>query len=158
MEKVLVVSDSHGDINLLKKIVKRERDCKTIIHLGDHFTDMEELNINPEKKRVYTVRGNCDWAGADTEQLIDIMGLKIFITHGHFYGVKYTYSELIARAQELEADLALFGHTHEILDAEHEGLRLYNPGTCSRRTYGDPGYGIIYITANKKFAIEQKHI
>lgn len=157
MEKVLVLSDSHGDINTVKKIIKREKDCNTIIHLGDHFTDLEEVKIDP-KKTVLSVRGNCDWSGADTEELIDIMGTRIFLTHGHLYGVKYTYTELFYRARELEADLVLFGHTHEAMNEDFEGIRLYNPGTTSRRTYGDPGYGIIYITANKKFAVEQRHL
>ena len=158
MEKVLVLSDSHGDIRTIKKIIKREKDCKTVIHLGDHCFDMDEVKDLTKDRKVYMVRGNCDWAGAETEELLDILGLKVLITHGHFYGVKYTYSELIYRARELEADLVLFGHTHEHLDIENEGLRLYNPGTASRRTYGDPGYAILYVTANKKYAIEQRHL
>ena len=158
MEKILVITDSHGDINMVKRIIKKEKDCRTIIHLGDHYSDLQDTGLNLENRDVHLIRGNCDWSmEAPGEELIDVMGLRIFCTHGHLYGVKYTYTELVIRAQELEADLVLFGHTHQELNQDFEGIRLYNPGTSGRRTYGDPGYGIVYVTGNKKFAIEPKH-
>ena len=39
-------------------------------------------------------------------------GIKIFFTHGHKWGVKYSTDRLFYKAKEIGAQIALFGHTH----------------------------------------------
>ena len=48
----------------------------------------------------------------EDEKIIEVCGKKIFITHGHFYGVKEGMQRLLYRGLELKVDIALYGHTH----------------------------------------------
>ena len=54
--------------------------------------------------------------------------------HGHKYRVKLGIYSLLLRAKELNADIALFGHTHEKLLEKEDGIIILNPG--STRSYG----------------------
>ena len=146
---VLVFSDSHGKAGNIKRALERQltQPC-AVIFLGDGSRDFEYLDINAP---TYAVRGNCDaWSmgvsDAPYEMLITLGGKRIFITHGHNYGVKSTLSPLIRRAAELDADIALFGHTHmpfEMrVDVDNEygislsrPLLLMNPGSIGSYPY-----------------------
>ncbi len=82
---------------------------------------------------VYAVRGNCDFDGKyPEERIIEIQGKKIFICHGHKYGVKYGYNSIYYRGKEVGADIVLFGHSHLPIIEEYDGLILMNPGSVSR--------------------------
>ena len=58
-------------------------------------------------------------------------GKKIFMCHGHRYGVKYGYNSIFYRGKEVGADIVLFGHSHLPIIDEHDGLILMNPGSIS---------------------------
>jgi putative phosphoesterase len=60
----------------------------------------------------------------------------VFCTHGHCLGVKYGFLNLFERAKETNADIALFGHTHEPLVEYEDGLWLFNPGSIHEHSYG----------------------
>ena len=59
------------------------------------------------------------------------MGKKIFMCHGHRYGVKYSYNSIYYRGKEVGADIVLFGHSHLPIIEECDGLTLMNPGSIS---------------------------
>ena len=41
--KILVFSDTHGDVSLMKDVVSRNRyDTDLVIHLGDHLKDLHD--------------------------------------------------------------------------------------------------------------------
>src|SRR5690625_1842524 len=125
VNRVLIVSDSHGLTEELT-IIKDRHQLQYNIHCGD-----SELSTSaPQLADYHTVSGNCDWKGEFTnERLIDIGGLRFYITHGHLYGVKSTLMKLQYRAQEVEADVICFGHSH-IAYAEEIDQKLYlNPGS-----------------------------
>ena len=46
---------------------------------------------------------------------------KLFVTHGHAYGVKSGLGRLAERAKTLGADVVLYGHTHIPEQREIEG-------------------------------------
>lgn len=125
MPSVLIVSDSHGLTSELLQI-KKQYDADYLIHCGDSELDMDA----PELKGYVKVGGNCD---ADTrfpeEQMVDVEGIKLFITHGHHYRVKMNLMPLAYRAEEEQAQVICFGHTH-IAGAEKHGNQLFiNPGS-----------------------------
>ncbi|WP_316570886.1 metallophosphoesterase [Neobacillus sp. YIM B06451] len=126
MKKVLVVSDSHGLKDPLTAIKERHPDVDVFIHCGD-----SELPKNDEVLEGYiTVGGNCDFhPGYPEEELIEVGGIKIFVTHGHLYSVKSTLMNIQYRARELGANVVCFGHSH-LLGAEMSGGMLFlNPGS-----------------------------
>ena len=60
--KLLVVSDVHGDLDALERAVDAEADADAVIFLGDGLREAENLqDMRPELK-IYSVRGNCDYA------------------------------------------------------------------------------------------------
>lgn len=57
--------------------------------------------------------------------------VKMFITHGHLYNVRYgDLTRLVYAAMEEGARIVAFGHTHEALYEEMGGVTVLNPGTA----------------------------
>ncbi|MFD2759579.1 metallophosphoesterase family protein [Lentibacillus juripiscarius] len=125
MPEVLIVSDSHGSTDELKAI-KERHSPEFRIHCGDSELDMDA----PELDGFIKVAGNCDVdARFPDEQTSTIGSLSFFIAHGHLHQVKSNPMAIAYRAQELQARVICFGHTH-IAGAEKIGQQLLiNPGS-----------------------------
>ncbi|WP_174613963.1 metallophosphoesterase [Virgibacillus ihumii] len=125
MNKVLIVSDSHGLTKELNAIKKQHPDIR-MIHCGDSELDMDA----PELEGFVKVAGNCDFDSRyPQEQTVEIGGLRFFVAHGHRHQVKQGLMTISYRAMEQDADVVCFGHTH-IAGAEKSGeLLLVNPGS-----------------------------
>ena len=131
MKTAIVVSDTHGNVNDLKKLYKLMRENDYIFHLGDGEND---LNCLPEeiREKVINVRGNCDYSTTDTEKVIEIEGVRIFLTHGHNYGVKGSLYRLLLKGKEVGADVCFYGHNHRANIEQADGIFLINPGNMTR--------------------------
>lgn len=131
--KILVMSDSHSAISFMRMAVKAVKP-DAIVHLGDHYDDGEVIALENPGIRVHQVPGNCDHFRCDPTipQFLcyDVCGVRLFMTHGHLYGVKSSPYRLIAQAREYGAAAALFGHTHEAVCFQDSGMWVLNPGTC----------------------------
>ncbi len=146
--RAVVFSDSHGDYDVLEKIMERHKDNGDIfIHLGDGERELELIQYVYNDKKIYFVSGNCDW-GTDRPDydIITFAGKKIFFTHGARFGVKDDLNIVKLYARKNEADILLFGHTHVAMTEYDDGLYIMNPGSCKRPRSGGPSYGIIDIT------------
>lgn len=129
--KILIVSDTHfGQKNMDKIVPFIKEEIDLIIHAGDNFRDSIYLK-EKTGKAVMAVAGNCDYENVEEELEFEVDGLKFFLTHGHRYGVKYGLDTLASKARDIGADIAIFGHTHEKVDAIRGGVRLINPGSLS---------------------------
>jgi uncharacterized protein len=127
MSKVLIVSDSHGltkELNVLRE--RHSEDVDLLIHCGDSELVPEDEAISG----YLTVMGNCDFGGGyPLETMAEVAGRKFFITHGHRYSIKTSLMNLKYKAQEVNADIVCFGHSH-VLGAEVIGGTLFlNPGS-----------------------------
>lgn len=137
--RILVMSDSHGDIYAAKAAVMSQSGAEVIIHCGDGADEADEIRRSFRDKHVISVRGNNDYGkAANKSELITLEGKKIFVTHGHLYGVKSGLYTVTCAAREAGADVLLFGHTHEALELYDDGLYIMNPGSLRSypRTYG----------------------
>lgn len=145
--KLLVLSDEHGEDTLLRRILQKESDADAVIFLGDGVRDVERWQEENPAKRVYLVRGNCDFGSAYPVEAVAAFGGVVFLyTHGHEYSVKTTLNLLVDAARRSEAQIVLFGHTHFALHAALEGIELFNPGSLARSPTGEaPSYGIIQV-------------
>ena len=119
--KILVLSDSHGNIRGVREAVARfGKKADVIIHCGDSRNEADWL-----------MRSNCDWGSTlDNTEFLDIVGKKIMVTHGHLYSVKYGLDNLGYAAEENNADIVFFGHTHVPTDELFGNVRLINPGSA----------------------------
>ena len=118
-----------------------------ILHLGDNVSDAQNLSRQLPNTIMYIVKGNCDYSDkGEIELLLTLDSKKVFMTHGHTYGVKSGLTMLIERARQLEADIVLYGHTHRAaLNREHK-LWLLNPGQMERHDKSlTASYGIVTI-------------
>ena len=149
--KIIVISDSHGSTYNIKALFSMHKDADYYIHLGDGCEDFVRLCV--ERNLPYlAVRGNCDvYSKLPLEESIQAEDKSIFITHGHLYGVKSSTERLMYAGVEREADIILFGHTHEGLceyvDEECFGRPFYlvNPGSIAQPMYGNPTFALIEI-------------
>ena len=142
--KLLILSDTHRSLGFAYDAIEKEHP-DAVLHLGDHLTDAEDLSFACQEPEFYFVPGNCDYAPAVPQSLtLELGGVRIFMTHGHIYGVKRELTALAGAAKDAGAQLALFGHTHVQLLEERSGVTLLNPGAAGR--FGRSGYGVIEIT------------
>ena len=114
MKRVLVLSDSHGNVNNMILAVRREMP-EMIIHLGDCWADAEQLQKKCLGIPLEQVPGNCDCRQEFLERILLIEGKKILICHGHTYNVKAGYMNLQYGAQEKEVDAVRLWHYHVFL-------------------------------------------
>ena len=137
--KILVLSDSHGNVSNMLRAVERESP-RMILHLGDCWRDGERLHDDCPDIEFHQVPGNCDFRPAESaEQLLFIEDKRFLICHGHTYGVKQSLLTAGFAAEEQNLDCFLFGHTHKPL-VDMRGKTLFlNPGSIGdprRPTYG----------------------
>ncbi len=154
--KILIFSDSHGELTYMRKAIKKERP-DYVFHLGDHDRDAEALGREFQMLPIVAVRGNCDGWGSETPltRLIPIGGLRLFLCHGHTFGVKTSLLRLSYAAREQEADVVLFGHTHEAFsEKDPSGLVFFNPGSCGY-SY-EPSYGCMTVTEGRRYQLVLK--
>lgn len=133
--KVLVISDTHRNIqhvNPIIKMCKEKGGIKAIIHCGDNIDDAKDIQRNYPEIPVYMVPGNCDFGSmGSTSSLVEIEGVPILVTHGHRHHVKYNYEELYIDAKAHEAKLVCFGHTHCACKEKKDAIFIVNPGSLS---------------------------
>lgn len=146
--KLMIASDIHGSYLYCKNLVERYETEKAdrLILLGDILyhgprNDLPgEYNpksvialLNPLKKDILCVRGNCD---TEVDQMVldffilsdyalfCVDNITIFATHGHLVDEKF-----LSRLNK--NDILLCGHTH-IPACENDGEHIYlNPGSVS---------------------------
>ncbi len=134
--KAVIVSDSHNNFGSIRDIIEKERQINLIIHAGDVQRDVEDIERAYPMLACAAVLGNNDFFVRDMpyDRVFTFGNKKIFLTHGHRYGVKQSLLRVRMRALEEGADICIFGHTHIPYCENINGIWMVNPGT-SWRTY-----------------------
>ena len=144
--KLLVLSDSHGDVDVMENAALQVRP-DLLLHLGDHYADMERLQERLPQLSCIGVRGNCDRPGPPESRLLKLEGKRILLTHGHLQDVKYELDRLYFFGMKNEADLVLFGHSHRVCRREEAGMQLLNPGSIGQGW--PPSYAIVQLEGGR---------
>ncbi len=139
--RLLVMSDTHGDTEVIKTVRERHMDVDAVIHCGDSELPFDHEYLEGAKR----VRGNCDGdARFPDEEIFAVSDKKIFVTHGHLFNVKSTTMNLFYRAKEVEADVVFFGHSHVLGCELLENILFVNPGSLLKpRGIDDKSYAIV---------------
>ena len=141
--RVLVVSDSHGNVDNMVRAVERIQP-DYVLHLGDCQRDMEALRREFPGLAMEGVPGNCDWGSYDQkERLIELGGVRILMLHGHTRNVKSSPMAAMYAAKEYGAQVLLFGHTHRPMVDNDGTLLTLNPGAAGDRDA--PTCGVLTI-------------
>jgi len=145
--KVLVVSDTHGDISKALSEIKKYTNIELIIHLGDYISDARKI-AKETKIEVECVKGNLDITHiGDNNRVLEIEGHRLYLTHGHKENIKFGLTNLYFAAESKQCDIALFGHSHVPLHDEYNNITFINPGSISQGRHGSENcYAILEIT------------
>lgn len=134
--KILFITDSHRHFSFFVEMMEKEKP-ERVFAMGDYTKDFEELSYLYSEIPFEIVKGNCDFWDShfSEEKIIFLEGKRIFLTHGHLYGVKSSYDSLREMGRKMKCDIILFGHTHrEFL--EEKDMILANPGAAQDGKYG----------------------
>ena len=97
--KLLVLSDTHRSLGFACDAIEKERPDAVL-----HLTDAEDLSFACQEPDFYYVPGNCDYAPTVPQSLtLEFDGVRIFMTHGHIYGVKRDLTALTGAAKDAGA-------------------------------------------------------
>lgn len=133
--KIILVSDSHGNkegINFLINTLKYDY----FFFAGDGLRD---LGSSIYDNRTVCVKGNCDFFayGEPITQTLFVEGVKILLTHGDYYRVKYGMDGLKLFAEGKEYKLVCFGHTHNKTHFQENGITYVNAGAFKSGNYAE---------------------
>ncbi|MCC8042863.1 MAG: metallophosphoesterase [Oscillospiraceae bacterium] len=148
--KIVVMSDSHGRRGAIDEIISRTRGTAGMyIHLGDGEQELRSVMEDNPDLDIRHVAGNCDWdSSSPRASIIKVSGVRIFATHGHWYGVSGGLERLCSNAVENGCQIALYGHTHCRYNRIEGGIYVLNPGSCALPRDGfKPSFGTIDITS-----------
>jgi len=134
MIRIAVISDTHGDFRNVGRVRARLGHVDWLLHAGDHFQDAPRVavNLGVDPARVRAVAGNCDYPVREpSQQMLELDGVKILLTHGHHDGVKHGFQRIYLRAVEAGARVVIFGHSHVALNDDDGRVLLLNPGSLT---------------------------
>lgn len=141
MTRLLIVSDSFGNISKLDDVVRKHKnEFDILIHLGNRCYDA--LSLQDQVDKMILIRGNMELASPKVtsigsfEEEFDIEGVKVFATHGHRYSISSTFVFLKKQAKKIGANIVLFGHTREKKLEFEEDVLYFNPGSLMNNEYG----------------------
>ena len=144
--RITVISDSHGQTRILRRILDDRSDSDHIFFLGDKVSDLDGIPAQYPRKTFYTVSGNCDYFSLQpSSDIARVADTPIFFTHGHTLGVKHGTENLIRTAKAANCKIALYGHTHIPQTVYEDGLYIVNPGSCAEPRSGGATYAVIDI-------------
>lgn len=159
--KILLMSDTHGELEKARMIVEKNESVDVSIHLGDVGFPLQELS------KFHLVRGNHDKdCSLPMELMLDLEGRKVLCMHGNRFDdetmqevlaqenincenlmevcMQTLYGKIAAYAKRKGCNTVFFGHTHHQYAGVVEGVVLVNPGSVC---FGTPqrGYAIVQI-------------
>ncbi|MDR3240741.1 MAG: metallophosphoesterase [Lactobacillaceae bacterium] len=147
----LIVSDTHGDRDILEKIVQAyQGKIRAMFYNGD-----SELAADDELfHTLLPVIGNMDFDSMfpDDRNYVD-SDIKIYQTHGHLYHTERDLNQIRTKATQLDADVITLGHTHQLGAEMIDGKLFINPGSISlpkgQFAYLHGTYAILSVEPNE---------
>lgn len=150
--KLLVVSDSHGNNENVRRAIELEKPFDVLVHCGD-IEGPISIFQSDSSYEVRAVRGNCDFGnGLPVNDEFRAAFFNVWVIHGDQYNVKYDDElvQLKEAAKKRRADIVLFGHSHyaEIVKDKESGIILINPGSIGspRSSAEKSTYAVLEIT------------
>jgi len=144
--KVIIVSDTHRrNENYFKVLEMHHPDL--VIHCGD-AEGCEYALTEAADCPVKIVLGNNDFfSELPREMEFELVGYKVWVTHGHNYYVSMGNERLLEEARARGVDIVFYGHTHKPSVHKEGGIYLVNPGSLSypRQDKREPSYCIMEI-------------
>ncbi|EFW93107.1 putative phosphoesterase [Haladaptatus paucihalophilus DX253] len=150
--EVAIVSDMHvpGQAERIPDAFREHiRTADHVIHAGDFGSEDALVDVQALASDLTAVYGNADPNDIDLPSVasVDIAGVTFVVVHGIVNPVERAVSSSegvvmnrddwldaiadTARARSDEPVVGIGGHTHEVEDTMHDGVRLLNPGSAT---------------------------
>jgi uncharacterized protein len=131
--KILIISDSHGNIANLKHVMGfgKKIGAKAVIHCGDWSTIESIEMVLSYELPLYSVLGNAD-ISPEVEKILSNKCKKfdrVFLTlelDGKRIGVIHSINNLQSKIDNL--DIIFYGHNHRQSESDRDGIKIVNPG------------------------------
>jgi len=156
--KILIISDTHGNLSNLKKVLEREQPIDQLLHTGDVIDDAEEIRELAGCACAF-VRGNCDiFSREPLSRDFGLMTHNIHMEHGHM--LPDSFNSIAYKAESVGADILMFGHTHVPVITTVGDITILNPGSLSRPRQANRKASYIIMTLDKdgKAEFELKYV
>lgn len=134
--EIAIVSDTHipsRATRIPEAFRERIRTADHVIHAGDFDSKGALADVRDLAPALTAVRGNMDPdVGLADVETIERGGVSFVVTHGT--GSKHGYEDRVANTVREHGGpdaVGVSGHTHEVLDTVHVGVRLLNPGSAT---------------------------
>ena len=161
-KKILVVSDNHRKLDNIYQLLEENPDISYFIHLGDSEGCEDAIRTHlPKGCESYFVQGNNDFFAYLPKEIEMRLGKeRLFLTHGHLYGVGFDLQGLADEARARNCSMALFGHTHRPFSRVVNGVLCINPGSINfpRQDNRTPSYAMFYLDKKGNLRTEAKYI
>lgn len=146
--KICVVSDSHGEREILERIVRINPDCDIYLHLGDSL--LPDYLISP----FVSLKGNNDYLlDYPSSRIIKTEYCNIYCEHGHIHGIGNSYL-----LEKNNCKVYLYGHTHVHKLEKIKDYYFVNPGSTSLPRDGSNGTYLIIKTSIDNIEFEFKEL
>ncbi len=158
-DKIVIIGDTHVSNfkDLPERMLQLIRETDWVIHVGD-YTSVDVLSglIKTKGPRFKGVYGNADPLKIRekvlAKDIIEISKKRIGITHPATGGTyENTKKKVIREFKDCEIDALVYGHTHDALIEDFNGILLVNPGKgYLEKNYFGPPTSVAILTIEKR--------
>jgi len=135
--QVALVSDTHVPsraVRIPEPFRERIRSADHTIHAGDFDSKGALADVRDLAAELTAVSGNMDpQVGLPDVTTAELGGVAFVVTHGT--GPPRGWADRVAstarEATGATPRVGVAGHTHEVVDRVHDGVRLLNPGSAT---------------------------
>lgn len=158
--KVLIISDSHRHLQTLGMVLYREKGIDMLIHCGDIEGQEDEIRMMVKCPCIMVAGNNDLFSTLNREEVFKLGESKVWLIHGHRYGVSMGYETIASEGRAFGMDIILCGHTHKPVVREYSGVKVVNPGSISypRQDSREPSYVIANVDEQGEVSFEIKYI
>lgn len=161
--RIGVVSDTHifrAGKKLPQQLIEEFSKVDLILHLGD-WVVMDVYDQLAQLAPVDGIAGNNDGYEIierfGEKKLLTLEGKRVGLIHGHTpYSRKGTDGNALLAFEGEKVDVILFGHSHQPLMRNENGILLFNPGSpTDKRREKKYSFGLLDVTET---GINAQHI
>lgn len=136
--EVAIVADTHipdREQSIPDAFEDRISTADHVIHAGDFTTTEVLADVRDLATELTAVHGNMDGGAVDLPAVasVDVEAVTFVVTHGTARSRAAWFDAVATAAREHASDscVGVGGHTHQVEDEEHDGIRVLNPGSVT---------------------------
>lgn len=149
--RIAIISDSHipdRQAELPAAFREKIERADHVVHAGDYTSPDVLGDVRDLATELTAVHGNMDGNPIDLPSVdtVTVDDVTLVVTHGTVRSLDAWYDAVADAAKEhaTEPRVGIGGHTHQVEDEHHDGVRVLNPGSV---TGADPATDPTMMTA-----------